>query len=77
MLTLADLTTALRFTVWLLLLLLITNEPRVVPLLLEAYESDDDPMVPILENLADSFYKAQNDICATLHHFKFFTSLNP
>lgn len=67
---------AIAFSMWLLLLLLNNTENRVSLLLLETDEDDEDRLLAMAENVQAGFLDAQNEMRATLHHFRLCIAFN-
>ncbi|KAG0574644.1 hypothetical protein KC19_VG279400 [Ceratodon purpureus] len=71
-----DPTTAITFSVWLLLLLFNNKDAAALPELIASDTVEEDPFVAIVENLDDHFNDAHNQMRATLHHFRLCLSYN-
>lgn len=66
----------IAFNLWLLLLLLNSMEAPILPLLLEPDEDEEDPVAALVEDVEGRFHDAQNQMRATLHHFRLCIAFN-
>ena len=67
---------AIAFTMWVMLLILNITEAPAIPQYVEGDGHDDNTLVALPGNFEEGFLDAENEITATLHHFRLCLACN-